>query len=281
MAELDKRLNAYRADLADARLRGLIEVPHFVEGQMMQVVHPLLAVHLAPRFDAMQVSQALMGEKLEVFAVEEGWAFVQLERDGYVGYVSAGALSPDITAPTHRIAVPSTFLYPAPDLKSQPVTVVTMNAAVTVTGGDEKFGQVPGGRFVYRPHLKPAGEQERDFVAVAEMFLHVPYYWGGKSVHGLDCSGLMQLSLEACGANCPRDTDMQEERLGATLLVNDLDGLRRGDLIFWTGHAGIMTNEQTLLHANAHHMMTVTEPLRQAVDRIAAKGNQVTSIKRL
>ncbi len=281
MSELDTRLHAYRPDLADARLMGRVSAERFVEAREMQMIDPLISVHKSPRFDAMQISQALMGERLRVFDVREGWAFVQLERDGYVGYVSADALTSQLTTPTHRIAVPSTFVYLAPDIKSQPVTAVTMNAGVTITGGDEKFAQLADGRFIYRRHLKPAGDPERDFVAVAEMFRHAPYYWGGKSVHGLDCSGLVQLALEACGADCPRDTDMQEENLGKKLLVNDLDGLSRGDLVFWAGHAGIMTDERTLLHANGHHMTTLAEPLREAVDRIAANGNQVTSIKRL
>jgi cell wall-associated NlpC family hydrolase len=281
MIELDTRLNAYRPDLADARLLGRIEAERFVEGRVMQVLNPLVSIHKAPRFDAIQISQALMGEMLRVFEEREGWAFVQLERDGYVGYVSANALTPHVKSPTHRIAVASTLLYSAPDIKSQPVSIITMNSAVAVTGGDERFAQLDNGRFAHRAHLKPVGEPERDHVKVAEMFRHAPYYWGGKSVHGLDCSGLIQLSLEACGMNCPRDSDMQEKSVGTALLLNDLDGLKRGDLVFWAGHAGIMVDERTVLHANGHHMMTVTEPLREAVKRIAATDNQVTSIKRL
>jgi cell wall-associated NlpC family hydrolase len=122
---------------------------------------------------------------------------------------------------------------------------------------------------------------ESDFVAVAEMYRHVPYYWGGKSVHGLDCSGLVQLSLEACGIRALRDTDMQESTLGERLMLNDLDSLQRGDLVFWKGHVGIMTDSETLLHANGHHMMAVAEPLKEAVARIAARYGQVTSIRRL
>jgi cell wall-associated NlpC family hydrolase len=281
MVELDHRLNAYRFDLADIRLRGRVEADRFVEGSEVQVAEPLVSLRKAPRFDSAQLTQVLFGETLRVFDVQEGWAFVQLDSDGYVGYTSADALVSPVVASTHRIAMPSTFLYPRPDLKSQPVTVVTMNATVAVRGGDEKFAQIADGRFVYRSHLKPIGETELDFVAVAELFLHAPYYWGGKSVHGLDCSALVQLSLGACGTDCPRDTDMQEASLGKKVLVNDLDGLSRGDLVFWTGHTGIMTDEKTLLHANGFHMSTVMEPLREAVARIGATGNQVTSIKRL
>lgn len=281
MTKPDPRLNAFRPDLADAALRGQVEAARFVEPRRMQVVEPVIGVHKAPRFDAMQLTQALMGESLKVFAEEEGWAWVQLERDGYVGYVIANALSSDVVAPTHRISVPSTFMYPEPNLKTQPAVLLTLNAHVTVTGGDEKFSKLSNGRFVFTAHLSKAQAFAADFVAVAEMFRHVPYYWGGKSVQGLDCSGLVQVALEACGRPVLRDSDMQENSLGRKLLVNDLDGLGRGDLVFWDGHVGIMTDAATLLHANGHHMMVVAEPLKDAVDRIAARYGQITSIKRL
>ncbi len=281
MSELDPRLNAFRPNLADRRLQSRVKAERYADGTLMQIAAPLASVHRQPRFDAMQVSQALMGEKLRVFESREGWAWGRLERDGYVGYVASDALSERLTEPTHRIAVPATFAYPAPDLKSQPAVMLPMNAMVAVTGGDEKYARLANGRFIFARHLKPRGEWEDDFVAVAEMFRHVPYYWGGKSVQGLDCSGLVQLALEACGIACPRDSDMQERDLGVSLRLNDLDGLKRGDLVFWDGHAGIMTGDQTLLHANGHHMLTVTEPLREAVDRIARSYGQVTSVKRL
>jgi cell wall-associated NlpC family hydrolase len=246
-----------------------------------QVIVPIAAVHKAPRFDATQVTQALMGETVKVFLEEEGWSWVQLDRDGYVGYVSANVLSDVITFPTHRVAVPSTFLYPEPNLRAQPAVSLTLNAQVALTGGDEKFGRLSNGCFVFNDHLKPVASAEPDFVAVAEMFRHAPYFWGGKSVHGLDCSGLVQLALEVCGTPALRDSDMQESALGHTVMANDLDSLMRGDLVFWQGHVGIMTDSATLLHANGHHMMVVAEPLKDAVERIAQRHGQITSIKRL
>ncbi len=247
----------------------------------MQVVEPVVSLRKAPRFDAMQLTQALMGETVKVFSEEEGWAWVQLEADGYVGYVDGNALSADIVEPTHRVAVPSSFLYPGPNLKTQPAVPVTLNARVTVVATDGSFARLHSGRFVFTAHLQPIGTYADDFVGVAEMFRHVPYYWGGKSVQGLDCSGLVQLSLEAAGKTCLRDSDMQEASLGSAVPENDLDALKRGDLVFWNGHVGIMTDAQTLLHANGHHMMTVAEPLKDAVDRIAARYGRITSIRRL
>lgn len=280
MTKLDPRLHAYRPDLADAALRGRVEAARFVEPRLMQVREPVVSVHKAPRFDSMQTTQALMGETVKLFAEEEGWAWVQIVRDGYVGYVNGNALSPEVTEPTHRVAVPSTYLYPEANLKTQPALAVTLNAGLTLRDCSGAFSRLADGRFVYTAHLKPAGEYETDVVAVAEMFRHVPYYWGGKSVQGLDCSGLVQLAFEACGQSVLRDSDMQEATLGEALMINDLDGLRRGDLVFWKGHVGIMTDEATLLHANGHHMMTVSEPLKTAVDRIAASFGRITCIRR-
>lgn len=281
MSILDPRRHAIRPDLADIALAGKVEDRTFVTPRRMRIIDPLAGVHKAPSFDSMQLTQGLMGETAKVFSEEGGWSWVQLERDGYVGYVNANSLRAETAELTHRIAVPATFLYAEPNLKSQPAIAVTLNAQVTVTGGDEKFSHVSNGRFVFAAHLKPAGTPDTDYVAVAERFLHVPYYWGGKSVHGLDCSGLVQLAMQSCGITCPRDSDMQEAAFGKAVLVNGLDNLRRGDLVFWDGHVGIMRDGATLLHANGHHMMVVAEPLKEAVDRIAQRYGQITSIKRL
>lgn len=280
MTTLDPRLHACRPDLADAALAGQVQAERFVTPQLMQVVEPVITLHKAPRFDAMQLTQALFGEQVKLFHEEEGWAWVQLVKDGYVGYVNGNALSPQVVQPTHRIAVPSTFMYPEASLKTLPAVPLTLNAQVAVMAETGGYSRLSNGLFVFSAHLKRQDDVEQDFVAVAELFRHVPYFWGGKSVRGLDCSGLVQLALEACGRPALRDSDMQEQTLGETLLINDLDSLRRGDLVFWNGHVGIMTDERTLLHANGHHMMVVAEPLKDAVDRIAAKYGQLTSVKR-
>jgi cell wall-associated NlpC family hydrolase len=268
---MDKRLNAFRPDLADLALKGQVEADRYTQGAKMRVIAPAASVHREPRFDAMQVTQALFGEEAEVFDVREGWAWVQLVRDRYVGYVSRDALTEVLEQPTHRVAVPSTHLYPNASIKSQPATILPMHAAFAAEESDG-FLRLGGSRFVFARHSAPTKKREADPAAIAERFLNVPYYWGGKTFHGLDCSGLVQLSLQACGIEAPRDSDMQEEALGKP--VTDA---RRNDLVFWKGHVGIMWDETTLLHANGHHMMVVKEPFAEAVERIG----KPTSIKRL
>jgi cell wall-associated NlpC family hydrolase len=276
MSSLDPRRFAVRADLADVRLKERCDAARFVAGNPAQCAVPLAGVFRAPADDAMQLTQMLLGESLLVFERSNGWAWVQLERDGYVGYVRDGGLREGMAKITHHVTQPLAHLYPKPDIKSQPVVALPMNAGLCVTGQSGDFHVLGSGQHVYATHAGTIAES--DFVSVAEQFLHTPYLWGGKTVMGIDCSGLVQTALQVCGVASPRDSDMQEQELGVAVADSVL---RRGDLVFWKGHVGIMQDATMLLHANGHQMKVVSEPLKVAVDRIAAKGSAVTTVKRL
>jgi cell wall-associated NlpC family hydrolase len=277
---LDPRLHAYRGDLAEEGLAGRIEAARFAAGHVEEVIEPVVALRSAPRHDAMRQTELLLGERATVFErTAEGWAWVKATRDGYVGYAPLESLSRDLSRPTHRICLPSTFLYDAPDVKSPPRASLPMNAAVEVTGEAGRFARTGRSGFIPAAHLEPLGAAARDFVAVAEQYLHVPYLWGGRTQRGIDCSGLVQTALHAAGCECPRDTDMQERALGTRL--NDERALRRGDLVFWQGHVGIMVDGERLLHANTHHLCVALEVLGEARARIAAVSGDVTSVRRL
>jgi cell wall-associated NlpC family hydrolase len=276
---LDKRLHAFRPDLADARLQGKVEAERFVEGKASQVIAPITGVHREADQSSMQLAQALFGETLRIFEEKDGFAFVQLDQDGYVGYIVSTALSATVAKETHRVSVPLTLHYPKPDLKSSQAFAMPMNARVSVTSVDGDYVSLATGGYMFGAHLS-ATRVERDFVTVAERFLHVPYLWGGESFAGIDCSGLVQTAFEACGIHSLRDSDMQENTIGS--LVANHSKLQRGDLVFWKGHVGIMKDTKNLLHANGYHMMVAIEPLQNTITRILAKGGgPVTSIKRL
>lgn len=276
--QLDPRLHAYRPDLADEKLRERVAAKSFVTPKLMHITAPVAPILKAPQPDAVQTTQALLGEDCWVFDSSAGFSWVQLKNDGYVGYVEQRFLAAGPSAPTHRVNVASTLAFPKPDLRSGPAQQLPLNAAVTVVATSGAFSELANGTFVFSIHLAPHDSLKDDFVAVAEMFLHTPYLWGGKSVHGIDCSGVVQNALHACGITAPRDSDMQEMQLGR--LANDKH-YRRGDLVFWPGHVGIMVDSKFLLHANGHSMNTVIEPLVDAVQRSEKIGKPVSSIKRL
>lgn len=282
---LDRRLHAYRADLAAAALEGQVEATRFVEGEPRQVVEPVAPLRANPRFDARLDTEALYGETVRVFDDQEGWSWIQIDRDGYVGYVPSEALGPVCEPGTHRVATLHTHSYPAPDKKVPPSTLFTLNAELAVAGtahGETGFVQIASGAFVFERHIVPIERTEPDFVAVAERFVGTPYLWGGRTSLGIDCSGLIQLSLQAAGRHARRDSDMQESTLGTALPdPGDHSALKRGDLVFWNGHLGVMVDGENLLHANGYFMQTVVEPLSTAVERIAGIHGPVTAIKRL
>ena len=235
----------------------------------------------APTPDAPLDTEALKGERVTVYeTTAEGWAWGQLEADGYVGWLPANALRAPGPAATHKVAVPRTLVFPGPSIKLPPVEALSLGCRLAIARIEEFFAVTTSGGHVPKRHLAPLDATETDFVAVAEKFLGVPYLWGGKTSLGLDCSGLVQVALTACGIPCPRDSDMQERALGAPL-APDLDHLRRGDLLFWKGHVAIARDAATLVHANAFHMAVEIEPIAEAVRRIKAAGSELTSMRRV
>ena len=278
MEKLDPRLNAFRPDLADKRLIGQLEAARFTSAMPAQINVSVASLHKQPRPDATQLTQALYGEICQVFERANGWAWIQLLEDQYVGYVPESALSEFVVGldTWFRVGEVSTWLFAEANLKAQPAQVLYLNSHVCVTETKDSYSCLTPKGAVYSAHLKGEGQYHQDFVAVAERFLNVPYYWGGKTHAGLDCSGLAQISLQASGIRAPRDSDLQEKNLGA--IVKDHSKLKRGDLIFWPGHMGIMQSATQLIHANGHHMKVTSDLLQ---DVIARSDRPISSIKRL
>ncbi|RWQ20566.1 NlpC/P60 family protein [Mesorhizobium sp.] len=285
MTARDARLHAFRSDLADARLKGEVAADRFVAGRPVRISAAVADIRKAPRPDAGVNTQALFGDDVLVFEDAEGWAWIQSERDGYVGYVADTVLGGRDHAPTHIVSVPRTFLYPGPDLRLPLSGQLSMGSAVTVTGAAETRGThyalLPSGAAVISGHLRPLGEPAADYVAVAEAFLGTPYLWGGASGFGIDCSGLVQLAMHMAGRQVLRDSDMQAATIGEPLDPGpDLAALRRGDLVFWKGHVAVMADPETMIHANGHTMLVSREGFRQAVARIGYLYGGPTGFRR-
>lgn len=285
MTAHDARLHAFRTDLADVRLKGEVAAERFVTGRAARIATSVADLCRAPRLDSGIDTQFLSGDDVLVFDETNDWAWVQGERDGYVGYVLLEQLKTRDNAATHIVSAARTFLYPGPDLRFPRSGQLSMGSTVTVTGTAETRGThyavLSSGETIIAGHLRPIGEPATDYVSIAETFLGTPYLWGGASAFGIDCSGLVQLSMRMAGRDVLRDTDMQETSLGKPLDTGtDYSGLRRGDLVFWKGHVAIMTDSEMMIHANGHTMTVAREGLKDAVDRIGYLYGGPTSFRR-
>lgn len=278
---LDPRVNAYRTDLAEAGLKGQVSAAAFVEGEPAKIAVTQTPIRSEPDDSAMRISEAIYGERLLCFENRNGWAWVKMAHDGYVGYVRSFALAPAEGSVTHHVAAPRALLFAEPDLKSPITGWLPLSAAVCVEETHGLYSRLAGGGWTHTKWIGPVGTRLPDPVATASLFLNAPYGWGGRTAAGLDCSGLVQIALAMAGVGCPRDTDQQEGALGRQLDTNEPS--QRGDLVFFPGHVGFMADEHNLLHANATNMAVTIDPLEK-VDHIVrnsdSQGRGITSRRR-
>ncbi len=210
----------------------------------------------------------LKGEPLQVLGETEGWQLVVSVIDGYLGWIDIASLRPDVLGPTHRVNMPLSHIYSAPDIKSKPTSALVMGSYVTITGSAQNsFMPLKEGGWVFEKHLAIVGQYQSDPVLIAESMIGAPYLWGGRSALGIDCSGLVQVALASCGHRVHRDSGAQFESLGR--LLEDGETPMRGDLAFFPGHVGWMLDSLHILHANSTQMAVTIDTVNIVIKRIA------------
>jgi len=264
---MDTRSLASNGHVAAVELRGQVTADKFVDGTVMQVAatsSDLLGVSDPKRRER----QLLFGDHFRVLEYRDHLAFGQAKKDGYVGWIAADDLDAAVDA-THVVISRGTHLYAQPDIKCRDALSVSLCSRLRVVGGHGDLFETHDGRFVPKPHLRPANAPLGDPASVAQLLFGTPYLWGGNSNQGIDCSGLVQVAFLMCGVSCPSDSDQQEMSLGEPI---DIKQVARGDLLFWKGHVAMAVDDTTLIHANAHSMSVTYESIDEAIARIRETG---------
>lgn len=263
--DLDKRVHAYRRDLADIRLAGRVSAPHYSSAVQYRGLAARTPVRAEPRQQASLTTELLLGEPFAVLELAGEWAWGWCGRDGYVGYVPSSHIGVRGPQATHRVSVGSALIFSEASIKAPVKLSAPFNAQLCLEGMENSgdFHAVDGGGYVHRRHVEPLESNNSSHIELARLFLGVPYMWGGRTTEGVDCSGLVQAALFGAGIDCPRDSDQQMQAIGSAV-----EGAQSaGDVVFFPGHVGILVDQATLLHANAFWMRTVMEPLADVVAR--------------
>ncbi len=281
--DFDPRVTPVRDDLVAAHLRDRYPRPNEASGRLCRITTSHAPLSFQPNSGARRESELLFGEGFTVYDEKGGWAWGQAIRDHYVGWVPADALGDDVGTPSHEIVAPATFLYGEADLKSPAPLRLSLASLVATTGRREgDFLEVVGGGWIYVDHLAPREVVQSDYIATGLKLVGVPYLWGGRSTDGMDCSGFLQIVLQRSGLSPPRDSDQQEITVGQAFdEIEDLGRLRRGDLLFFEGHVGIVLDGWRFLHANAFDMAVSVQRLSSVVDRAKAAGTPPRAARRI
>jgi len=285
----DPRALMSNGRVAHVSLRGQVAAERFTEGTWMRVCTPVAALRDAPGGQGgRRARELVLHERFLALEETSEGVFGAAGRDGYVGWMAPEALAPDTAPMTHVVCARQSYLACVPELKDgrDDVELVSFGTPVRVSATHEDGRWAEVGRlrpaaecdghktewtaYIPAAHLRPLGAPETDPVAVALRFLGTPYHWGGNSGFGIDCSGLAQAAHLACDIDCPGDSDLQRNALGEALAPDAR--LRRGDVVFWPGHVGLMVDASAFVHATAYGMAVVVEPLATVEARIGTRA---------
>ena len=264
---MDPRLTPANEIVACSTLKGKINHSNFVEAKNYQVNVSFVDLLGSP--DGKRNRQLIYGSKVKYFSAAKGWAFIQNTYDNYVGYVPESTIASE-TQKTHIVTAPLAHVFMEPNIKSKNIEILPLAARVSGEVIENGFLGTELG-WISVSQLKRKTELSKDPVEVSKLLQNAPYLWGGNTTLGIDCSGLIQVSLLLCGVDCPGDSDQQMNTLGQNIDIGS--PRKKGDILFWKGHVAWVVNERQILHANAYHMATVIEDANEAIERIKKQDN--------
>ena len=234
------------------------------------------------KFDSDLETQCLFGDKVSILKKEKHWSLCKLNDDGYIGWIRNSSLD-DYFETDYLISKIQSFAYTKPSynagvffelyLNSKIKVLEKLNNWVKIKLNKKKIAFVP----IY--HIRKQNSSHLNYVEIIQMFENSPYLWGGKTVSGLDCSGLIQTSLQASNLIVPRNAIDQLNYRCDFLL--DVETIEEECLIFWKGHVALTLKNNKLIHSNSYHMSVVIEDINQTIERIFKTDGKIIGLRKI
>ncbi|WP_368933434.1 C40 family peptidase [Brevundimonas naejangsanensis] len=272
-----------RPDLAELSLEGLVRASTY-RATIAHRLGMVCADILTQPYDRAEVvDQLVFGEIFDVLDSRDGFVWGRARRDGVVGWVRQTGLKPPTETITHRIRTASAPVHAEAE-GGAAIMTLPMNALVRVVEQREGRVRLDQAGWASADDLAALDQFEVNPADAAEQFIGAPHRLGGRTFEGIDCVGLAQQALYACGLAGPRYAPGLAE-IGQAVV---LDKARRGDLIVWRsddagvwgGHAGVMADNGRLIHASGEAGRVLVEPLAEVAARYATRGFSVPALQR-
>ena len=217
-------------------------------------------------------TECLFGETVKILEIYSDWVNCRLNTDNYCGWIKKRDLG-KLKKITHRVLTPRTYIYKDASPKSNVAMHLTLGSQLCIEKIKDEWAEtyflvnnIIEIGYIPTKHIVEIDHKISDWVTVAQSLEGTPYKWGGRNTFGLDCSALLQLAYQTYGEILPRNTSDQVNLKKPNVTI--IDKLKRGCVIFWDGHVGIMVDKFNCIHANAYHMKTITEPLIDIINRM-------------
>jgi len=242
----------------------------------MNIINSSVFMKSEPTETSPLETECLFGETVEILEECLDWVYCKLNTDNYCGWIKKEGLG-KLKNPTHRVIVKRSFIYINKNPKSNSLFYLPLGAQLVINNIQSEWAEISLYNnktqvgYVPSKHIVSLDHRVKDWVAIAELSIGTPYKWGGRDTIGIDCSALLQLSYQTYGEDIPRNTSQQVKLKKKD--IKDIDDLKRGCVVFWKGHVGIMIDKFNCIHANAFHMQTKIEPLNQIINRIGKDFN--------